>query len=149
MQSLTSKSPLYDKRIAGGLSTIFELIVDVFTHFEDLTWSTKKQEEFGFYEKDKVTKSDIFCGIWFESWIHFEIPLCIAFDYQGNAPVEKYQQLKTFIEKKNIKGLIFRDYNGFALVLFDSDFFNFEDDMARVKHLFLEISTFVGMNNRL
>lgn len=149
MSKTTSKPLLYNKGVPHELMILTELIVDVHGGFEKLPWSNNSQVEIGFYQKDIITKTTIFFGIWYEAWNSFAIPLCIAIDYKGKAPFEKYQEIKSLIEMKKIQGLIFKDYQGYAMVLIDYDFYNFKNDNDRLVDLFYEISIFLKINHNL
>ncbi|MGG9963078.1 hypothetical protein [Ferruginibacter sp. SUN106] len=149
MQKQTVKPALYSKQIGHELIILTDFITDVYNEFEKLSWSNNSQFEIGFFEKDMITKSSVFFGIWYELWNHFEIPLSIVINYKGKAPVEKHQSIKRYIESKKIKGIIFKDYSNFAVILFDYDFFNYENDVERTTRLFEEITQFLGINNSL
>lgn len=140
---------LYDKRIPIQLSFFTELIVEVYNQYPNFFWSNDSHNEIGFYEKDKITKSEIFLGIWYESWQFFEIPLCIAIDYRGKARYEQHQKFKKYIEDKKIKGLILKDYLEYSLILFEHNFFNYENDPLRIINLFKDVSNFMRMNHKM
>ena len=61
-----SRSALYDSKIPRQLSFYTELIVEVCNEIIKPSWSAHSDIEIGFYKKDKVTKSELFFGIWYE-----------------------------------------------------------------------------------
>lgn len=139
---------LYNKNIARDLEDLTDLIIEVYCEIEKPSWSNQTPEEIGFYKRDKVSKSSIFFGIWYESWKFFGIPLCIAIDYQGNTPFDKIQKVKSFIIDKKIIGVRFSDFQDYALVLFDHNYFNFKDDGDRLAKLFRELVQLIGIQNK-
>lgn len=143
MKKQIQKPLLYNIAVAREINVLTEIIVDVYGFFDNLPWSNNSHYEIGFYYKNKTSKTSVFFGIYYDSWEFFGIPLCIAVDYKGKYPVEMNQKLKKLIESKTEKGVYFKDFNDLGLILFDHDYFNFEDDADRLSDLFEEISTFV------
>jgi len=141
------KPKLYNSDIPRELSVMTELIVDVYNYFDNLSWSNSSFEEIGFYEKDKKTKSQIFFGIWYEAWEHFGCPLCLTVLDKSHAPIEKYVSLQKRINEKQMGGLrVSIDFQGYAIIIFDHDFLNWENDAERIADLFEEISISFGIN---
>src|SRR5439155_26493340 len=95
----------YNKQTPKEILMFTELIVDVYCMFKKASWSSNSQAEIGFPLKDKISKSSIFFGIWYEAWESFGIPICITLDYMGKAVTDKYNDIKKAIENKGEKGL--------------------------------------------
>lgn len=137
----------YNKKTPQEVLMFIELIVDVFNMFKKVTWSNNSHCEIGFLFKDKITKSNIFFGIWYEAWESFGIPICITLNYTGKAKTDKITEIKKFIESKSEKGLIFKsDYNDYALILFQHEFYNFKNDAERLYNLLNELKIKLGIS---
>ena len=137
----------YNKRTPTEIMMFVDLIVEIFHEAKKATWSNNSQREIGFSVIDKRTKSNIFLGIWYESWESFGIPLCITLDFAGKAATDKYNKIKKVLENKQEKGLLFKeDYQGFALILFKHEYFNFKNDEVRLLTLFNELRSMIEIN---
>ena len=68
------------------MNQLCEIINDVFDELEGVSWSSKRYHEYGFYERNKKKEVRIIFWIWYASWEHFEIPVCLAVEYSGKAP---------------------------------------------------------------
>lgn len=142
----TPNGLLYDKRIAAGINQTFDLISDVFDEYENAKWTTRRYGEYGFYDRSKETKCEIFFGVWFNLWEFFEIPVCICIDYYGTGKTAKHHQIKKWVEEKNISGIVFKDYEMYAIILFDESFFNFdESDITRCVDIVRNLSIYLTM----
>jgi hypothetical protein len=147
MKDKNSESPLYSKSTAGGFTQLAELITEVHDIFIYKTWSTKKGIELGFYKSNKQTKTSVFFGIWFDAWEHFGIPLSLNIDYKGKAPTEMHQKIKSFIEKKGIAGISYKNYRDLSIILIEESFFDYETDADRLADLVEEVCRFMGIRN--
>jgi hypothetical protein len=147
MKDKIQTSPLFDRSTAGGFTQLAELILEVHDIFIYKTWSTKKGIELGFYKTNKQTKTSVFFGIWFEAWEDFGIPLSINIDYKGKAPVEMHQKIKSYIEKKGIAGISYKNYKDLSIILIEESFFDYETDADRLADLLEEVCHFMGIRN--
>ncbi len=147
MPSKKTNSPLYSKSTARGFAQYAELITEVYDQFDTKTWSSMKDIELGFYKIDKKTKTSVFFGIWFDAWQHFEVPLSIEIDYMGAAPGEMQQKIKSYIEKKGIKGISYKNYSELSVILIEESFFDYETDADRIGDLIEQICHFMGIKN--
>jgi hypothetical protein len=126
----------YNKQTPKEILMFIEIIEDVYSETKKSSWSGKSHLEIGFYIKDKVTKSSIFFGIWFEAWESFGIPLSIVLDYGGKSATDRHNAIKKIIQGKNQSGLQFKDdYQGYALILINHEYLNFENDVERIASL--------------
>lgn len=140
--NVQAPSNLYNGKVAKGITMFTELIRAVWERMDKARWSNDSNEEIGFYREDKIIKSSIFFGIWFEAWAHFDIPVCITLYYGGNAARDKYQAIKKILENKKEQGLFFKeDYQGYAVILFEHSYYTFEEqkDEERLLKLIHEL----------
>ena len=145
MSENTPQPISYNKRTPREIMMFTEFICEVYSEIEKPKWSNDSHAEIGFYEKNKTTGSNIFFGIWYEAWEFFGIPLCITLDYGGNSVTDKYNQIRKHIESKNEAGLYYKEFQDFALILFDHEFFNFKNDTDRLVTMYTELRNLVDI----
>jgi hypothetical protein len=139
----------YNKQTPREIMMFTEMIAEVYSKIKNPTWSNMSNIEIGFSVRDTVSKSNLFLGIWYEAWEAFGIPLCMTLDYGGKAVSTKYNEIKRHLDNKNQKGLIFKnDYQEFALILFEHEYFNFINDEERLAILFNEMTGMLEIVNR-
>lgn len=140
---MAEKELLYDARIAGGMKQICEIINDVFNEFNSVSWTSNRIEEYGFYLRMKEIKIEMFCGIWFDAWHHFEIPICVTVLYTGNAPVQRHEKIIKWVASEKIDGIDCKHYENHSMILFKHAFFDFETDAARIAHIFHSLRNYL------
>jgi hypothetical protein len=141
----TNRPISYNKQTPRELMMFTELIVDVWSELNKANWSNQSAIEIGFSLSNKITKSNIFFGIWFEAWESFEIPLCITIDFAGIDQQEKWKLCKKILEKFKGGLKLVSDYQNYTLILIEHDFFNFKDDEKRLAKLFKELCYVAGI----
>ena len=145
------KGLLYDTRVARGLKQMLDIIDAVFeickkpASAKKPKFTTKHNIENGFYIKNNQTYSQLFFGIWYSSWEQFEIPISISVNYYGNAPVSKHSQIKAWVEKKEIDGIMFKEFQDHAMLVFQESFFNFDDDAERMYKILNDLNAYLDV----
>ena len=147
--SKMEKGVLFRKEIPGGMKQMISIIENVFKickrpeSYKKPIFSTQKFVEFGFYLESPQTKSRLFYGIWYDAWEYFETPIVITFQYYGKAPVNKLSQVKEWVEKKDIKGVSYKEFENYGIIVFQEIFFDFESDAKRMYTLLNDLNAFL------
>lgn len=117
---------IFNPKAAREFSVFSEIIVSVFQEFEDVTWSSRRSEELGFYFKDNPNKVKYFFGVWYDLWEYYGTPLSLVIDYWGKAPIQWHERLKLYLENTVGEHVQIVNYDGFTCLLFNYEYFEFE-----------------------
>jgi hypothetical protein len=136
----------YNKRTPEEIMMFTEMIENVYYLFDNARWSNNTHAEIGFYVKDKLSKTTLFFGIWFEAWKSYGIPMSIVIDYYGKDVTSRMKDIKQLIDNKTDKGLLFYpDYHSYGLILFEHIYYNFTDDETRIFQLLNQVKFKLNM----